>query len=259
MVENAPNAGIMLGWGRYLRDVAATGNVVRKADIGIAVSVAPGAGTALIANNMIADVTPRRHRRHGRRKRSSPAISTKAAASATRNHDQRQPRALSGDRLKARDESPRAANSPALRRAFASASSGLGKRLGHPQRAELDAVPVAQCRLREQRERVPLGVGEREQARDQRRRDGLLAARPAPSSHLMEMPRPSVGNAPHATPSAPVLRKMRSPRSRTISVPKRPVPATYQGWCVQAARSRAAARARSDEMPSNTYWRPKQG
>ena len=26
----------MLGWGRYLRDVAATGNVVRKADIGIA-------------------------------------------------------------------------------------------------------------------------------------------------------------------------------------------------------------------------------
>jgi uncharacterized secreted repeat protein (TIGR03808 family) len=55
VVENAPTAGIMLGWGHYLRDVAATGNVVRKADIGIAVSVVPGAGTALIANNVIAE------------------------------------------------------------------------------------------------------------------------------------------------------------------------------------------------------------
>ena len=57
MIENAPTAGIVLGWGRYLRDLAATGNVVRKADIGIAVSVATGTGTALIANNVIADVT----------------------------------------------------------------------------------------------------------------------------------------------------------------------------------------------------------
>jgi uncharacterized secreted repeat protein (TIGR03808 family) len=55
VVENAPYAGIMLGWGQHLRDVAATGNVVRRADIGIAVSVAPGAGSALIANNLIAD------------------------------------------------------------------------------------------------------------------------------------------------------------------------------------------------------------
>jgi uncharacterized secreted repeat protein (TIGR03808 family) len=56
VVENAPAAGIVLGWGRYLRDLAATGNVVRKADIGIAVSVTTGTGTALIANNVIADV-----------------------------------------------------------------------------------------------------------------------------------------------------------------------------------------------------------
>jgi uncharacterized secreted repeat protein (TIGR03808 family) len=55
VVEGAPTAGIILGFGRYLRDVAATGNVVRKTDIGIGVSVAPGAGTALIANNVIAD------------------------------------------------------------------------------------------------------------------------------------------------------------------------------------------------------------
>ena len=56
VVENAPTAGIMLGWGHHLRDVAATGNVVRRADIGIAVSVVPGAVTALIANNVIAEV-----------------------------------------------------------------------------------------------------------------------------------------------------------------------------------------------------------
>ena len=55
VVENAPTAGIMLGWGHYLRDIAVTGNVVRKADIGIAVSVESGAGTALIANNVIAE------------------------------------------------------------------------------------------------------------------------------------------------------------------------------------------------------------
>jgi uncharacterized secreted repeat protein (TIGR03808 family) len=55
VIENAPLAGIMLGWGRYLRDVAATGNMVRKADIGIAVSVTPGAAAALIADNVITD------------------------------------------------------------------------------------------------------------------------------------------------------------------------------------------------------------
>jgi uncharacterized secreted repeat protein (TIGR03808 family) len=55
VIENAPLAGIMLGWGRYLRDVAATGNVVRKADIGIAVSVTPGSASTLVANNVITD------------------------------------------------------------------------------------------------------------------------------------------------------------------------------------------------------------
>src|SRR4029079_16259204 len=53
VVENAPTAGILLGWGRYLRDVSATGNVVRGSGIGIAVSVAAGAGSALIADNPI--------------------------------------------------------------------------------------------------------------------------------------------------------------------------------------------------------------
>jgi uncharacterized secreted repeat protein (TIGR03808 family) len=55
VIENAPLAGITLGWGRYLRDVAATGNVVRRADIGIGVSVAPGAASTLVANNIISE------------------------------------------------------------------------------------------------------------------------------------------------------------------------------------------------------------
>ena len=53
VVETAPNAGILLGWGRHQRDVSATGNVVRDCGIGIAVSVAAGAGPALIADNLI--------------------------------------------------------------------------------------------------------------------------------------------------------------------------------------------------------------
>jgi uncharacterized secreted repeat protein (TIGR03808 family) len=55
VVEQAPTAGIMLGWGAYLRDVSVTGNVVRAAHMGIAVSVVAGAGAAVIADNMIAD------------------------------------------------------------------------------------------------------------------------------------------------------------------------------------------------------------
>jgi uncharacterized secreted repeat protein (TIGR03808 family) len=53
-IENAPTAGIALGWGQYLRDVSVTGNVVRSAGIGIQVSVSPGAGSAVIADNLIA-------------------------------------------------------------------------------------------------------------------------------------------------------------------------------------------------------------
>jgi uncharacterized secreted repeat protein (TIGR03808 family) len=53
VVEGATLAGIMAGWGPYLRDVTVTGNVVRSAAIGIGVSVVPGAGGAVIANNMI--------------------------------------------------------------------------------------------------------------------------------------------------------------------------------------------------------------
>jgi uncharacterized secreted repeat protein (TIGR03808 family) len=58
VVENAPSFGIVAGWGQYLRDVAISGNVIRKAFVGIGVSVTPGAGVALVNNNMISE-TPR--------------------------------------------------------------------------------------------------------------------------------------------------------------------------------------------------------
>jgi uncharacterized secreted repeat protein (TIGR03808 family) len=58
VIENAPSFGIVAGWGKYLRDVVISGNVIRNAFAGVGVSVAPGAGTALVNNNMISE-TPR--------------------------------------------------------------------------------------------------------------------------------------------------------------------------------------------------------
>ena len=55
VVENAPSYGIVAGWGKYLRDVVISGNVIRKTLAGIGVSVMPGAGTALVNNNMISE------------------------------------------------------------------------------------------------------------------------------------------------------------------------------------------------------------
>jgi uncharacterized secreted repeat protein (TIGR03808 family) len=57
VVENAPSAGIMIGWGSFMRDVSVTGNVVRSAPLGVAVSVVRGAGTAVITGNLISDAS----------------------------------------------------------------------------------------------------------------------------------------------------------------------------------------------------------
>ena len=53
VIEGAPSAGISVGWGAFMRDVAVTGNVVRDARVGIAVSVSNGAGNAAITGNLI--------------------------------------------------------------------------------------------------------------------------------------------------------------------------------------------------------------
>jgi uncharacterized secreted repeat protein (TIGR03808 family) len=56
VIENAPFWGLALGFGPYLRNVTATGNVIRQAATGCAVTVADGAGSAIIANNIFQSV-----------------------------------------------------------------------------------------------------------------------------------------------------------------------------------------------------------
>ncbi len=53
VIENAPLFGINIGWGEFMRNVSATGNVIRNAGEGIAVTVVKGAGPAVISDNVI--------------------------------------------------------------------------------------------------------------------------------------------------------------------------------------------------------------
>ncbi len=55
LVENNPGIGYLAGWGPYLRDVLINGNLARDCGIGISVSVADGAGSAIITDNVISD------------------------------------------------------------------------------------------------------------------------------------------------------------------------------------------------------------
>lgn len=54
VIEGAPLYGINIGWGKFMRNVVATGNVIRDAGVGIAVSVVKGTGSAVISDNVIA-------------------------------------------------------------------------------------------------------------------------------------------------------------------------------------------------------------
>ncbi|OCW57212.1 TIGR03808 family TAT-translocated repetitive protein [Hoeflea olei] len=56
VIEGAPNWGVLMGWGPFLRSVAFTGNTLRASGAGVAVSVVEGAGSALIASNLFEDV-----------------------------------------------------------------------------------------------------------------------------------------------------------------------------------------------------------
>lgn len=55
VVERSPGLGLSIGWGPYLRNVSATGNVIRQVDIGIGVSVAAGAGRAIVTDNIVSE------------------------------------------------------------------------------------------------------------------------------------------------------------------------------------------------------------
>jgi uncharacterized secreted repeat protein (TIGR03808 family) len=52
VVENALQ-GLNLGWGIYLRDVLATGNILRDCMVGVSVTVVEDTGPAVIADNLI--------------------------------------------------------------------------------------------------------------------------------------------------------------------------------------------------------------
>ncbi|WP_051321169.1 TIGR03808 family TAT-translocated repetitive protein [Rhizobium mesoamericanum] len=52
IIEGAPRWGMQLGWGPYMRNLVVTGNIIRKAAVGCAVSVAEGAGAAVITDNV---------------------------------------------------------------------------------------------------------------------------------------------------------------------------------------------------------------
>ena len=55
VIENASEIGISLGWSWAMRNLVATGNVVRRSGIGISVSLVPKERNALIANNVISE------------------------------------------------------------------------------------------------------------------------------------------------------------------------------------------------------------
>jgi uncharacterized secreted repeat protein (TIGR03808 family) len=52
-IENAPTAGILIGWGPYMRDCTATGNLIRGATVGIMISAHPGGGSCYVQGNTI--------------------------------------------------------------------------------------------------------------------------------------------------------------------------------------------------------------
>jgi uncharacterized secreted repeat protein (TIGR03808 family) len=53
IVENALTAGIVIGWGSYMRDVIVSGNLIRDAGVGISISSDTAAGACLVTCNMI--------------------------------------------------------------------------------------------------------------------------------------------------------------------------------------------------------------
>lgn len=55
VIENASDVGITLGWSWAMRNLVATGNVIRRTGIGVTVSLVPKERNALIANNVISE------------------------------------------------------------------------------------------------------------------------------------------------------------------------------------------------------------
>jgi uncharacterized secreted repeat protein (TIGR03808 family) len=52
-VENASTAGLSIGWGKWVRHVGATGNLIRQSDVGIAITSHAPTATILLTGNII--------------------------------------------------------------------------------------------------------------------------------------------------------------------------------------------------------------
>jgi uncharacterized secreted repeat protein (TIGR03808 family) len=55
-IENAPKAGFLVGWGEFMRNIVITGNVVRKANTGVQLTVVEGTGKAVITDNIFDEI-----------------------------------------------------------------------------------------------------------------------------------------------------------------------------------------------------------
>lgn len=56
VIENVPNTGIHVGWGRFCRNVIVSQNIVRSAPFGIAVTVDKDARSVVVTDNVLSDI-----------------------------------------------------------------------------------------------------------------------------------------------------------------------------------------------------------
>lgn len=80
VIEGAPTTGLVLGFGRYARDIAATGNVIRRCTIGIGVSADAAAGPLLVSQNIISGSRQGAIRKLDHGRPTGPDLATEPAA-----------------------------------------------------------------------------------------------------------------------------------------------------------------------------------
>jgi uncharacterized secreted repeat protein (TIGR03808 family) len=56
VVEGAPKAAFLVGWGEFMRNIVITGNVVRDAGTGVKITAVEGAGQAVITDNVFENI-----------------------------------------------------------------------------------------------------------------------------------------------------------------------------------------------------------
>lgn len=77
-IEGAPTCGLLIGNGPYLRDVNATGNLIRQCQAGILVSPHGAAGMVLLANNLISGAVDGAIRAHDAGRPRGPELAKSA-------------------------------------------------------------------------------------------------------------------------------------------------------------------------------------